>query len=204
MDTSEQEFIAAFLDNSVRALRAFVEGQKGCKAINEFADAITKAIRSGRKLMVAGNGGSAADAQHIAAEFVSRLFFDHAPLPAIALTTDTSVLTAVGNDYGFDKVFERQVLGLGVAGDVFLGISTSGKSRNVLNALGAARSKGIIALGFTGSSLGQMANHCDHLLCAPSDQTAIIQQIHIVAAHIICGLVESRIFGLKSLVQITK
>jgi D-sedoheptulose 7-phosphate isomerase len=204
MDTSEQELIAVFLEDSLQALRAFVEGEAGHKAIIEFADAITDAIGAGRKVMIAGNGGSAADAQHIAAEFVSRLFFDHAPLPAIALTTDTSVLTAVGNDYGFERIFERQILGLGVAGDVFLGISTSGKSPNVLRALDAARSKGIVTLGFTGRSPGAMAGVCDLLLCAPSDQTAIIQQIHIVAAHLICGLVENRIFGAKALAQTAK
>jgi D-sedoheptulose 7-phosphate isomerase len=204
MDISEQAFITAFLDDSARALHAFVKGEAGHTAIIEFADSITAAISAERKLMIAGNGGSAADAQHIAAEFVSRLFFDHAPLPAIALTTDTSVLTAVGNDYGFEKVFERQVLGLGVAGDVFLGISTSGKSPNVLRALDAARSKSIVTLGFTGRYPGAMAEVCDFLLCAPSDQTAIIQQIHIVAAHLICGLAESRIFGPKALAQTAK
>jgi D-sedoheptulose 7-phosphate isomerase len=204
MDTSEQELIAEFLDDSVRALHALVEGEAGHEAIIAFADAITDAIGAGRKLMIAGNGGSAADAQHIAAEFVSRLFFDHAPLPAIALTTDTSVLTAVGNDYGFEKIFERQILGLGVPGDVFLGISTSGKSPNVLRALDAARSKGIVTMGFTGRYPGAMAGVCDLLLCAPSDQTAIIQQIHIVAAHLICGLAENRIFGPKALAHTAK
>jgi D-sedoheptulose 7-phosphate isomerase len=144
---------------------------------------------------LAGNGGSAADAQHIAGEFISRLFFDHAPLPAIALTTDTSVLTAIGNDYGYEKVFERQVLGLGQPGDVFLGISTSGKSVNILRAFAAAKEKGLITLGFTGAAGGPMDNVCDHVLRAPATETALIQQIHIVAAHIICGLVEKRIFS---------
>jgi D-sedoheptulose 7-phosphate isomerase len=111
------------------------------------------------------------------------------------------VLTAIGNDYGFDKIFERQILGLGAVGDVFLGISTSGKSANVLSALDAARSKGIVTLGFTGNAVGPMADLCDHLLCAPSEQTAIIQQIHIVAAHLICGLVENRMFGPKAVVR---
>jgi len=160
-----------------------------------FADVITTALTTGKKLMIAGNGGSAGDSQHIAGEFLSRLFFDHAPLPAIALTTDTSVLTAVGNDYGYEHVFERQVLGLGQPGDVFLGISTSGTSKNVVRALEAARSKGIITLGFTGENPGPMGTLCNHVLCAPSRKTSVIQQIHIVAAHIVCGLVEKRIFG---------
>jgi len=145
--------------------------------------------------MIAGNGGSAADAQHIAGELISRFSFDRAPLTAIALTTASSVLTAVANDYGYERVFERQVPGLGVAGDVFLGISTLGKSPSVLRALQAARSKGIVTLGFTGSVAGSMAGLCDHLLCAPSAKTAMIQQIHIVAAHLVCGLVEQRIFS---------
>jgi D-sedoheptulose 7-phosphate isomerase len=201
MDMSEQNFITAYLQESARALQAFMEDDGERQTIVAFADAITAAIAAGRKLMLAGNGGSAGDAQHIAGEFISRLFFDHAPLPAIALTTDTSVLTAVGNDYGYEKVFERQVLGLGVAGDVFLGISTSGKSPNVLRALEAARSRGIVTLGFTGATDGPMTHLCDQLLRAPSAKTAIIQQIHIVAAHLVCGLVEDRIFGPRTRVQ---
>jgi D-sedoheptulose 7-phosphate isomerase len=145
--------------------------------------------------MIARNGGSAADAQHIVGEFISRFSFDRAPLAAIALTTDSSVFTAVGNDYGYEEEFERQVLGLGVAGDVFLGISTSGKSPSVLRALQAARSKEIVTLGFTGSVANSMAGLCDHLLCAPSTKTAILQQIHIVAAHLMCGIVEQRLFS---------
>jgi D-sedoheptulose 7-phosphate isomerase len=192
---SEQRFIAEYLDESAQALQALVQNEALHQTILEFADTITEALNAGRKLMVAGNGGSAGDAQHIAGEFISRLFFDRAPLPAIALTTDTSVLTAVGNDYGYERVFERQVLGLGAPGDVFLGISTSGKSPNILCALQAARSKRVITLGFTGAFPGPMANLCDHILCAPSPKTAIIQQIHIVAAHLVCGLVEKRIFG---------
>ena len=194
MDLSEQRFLTEYLGESVHALDSFAKSGAGLQPIFSFANAICLALQAGRKLMVAGNGGSAADAQHIAGELVSRLFFDRAPLPAIALTTDSSVLTAIGNDYGYDRVFERQLLGLGVEGDVFLGISTSGTSPNVLRAFEAARSRGILTLGFTGASGGQMAGLCDHLLCAPSNNTAIIQQIHIVAAHLICGLVESRIF----------
>lgn len=164
-------------------------------SIHAIADTITVAFRAGRKLLIAGNGGSAADAQHIAGEFLSRLFFDRSPLPAIALTTDTSVITAVGNDYGYEKVFERQILGLGQRGDVFLGISTSGRSPNILRALEAARSRGLVTLGLTGSSAGPMGPLCDLVFCAPSPKTSIIQQIHIVAAHMVCGLVEQRIFA---------
>ena len=145
--------------------------------------------------MLAGNGGSAADAQHIAAEFLSRYTMDRKPLPAIALTTDTSVLTAVGNDYGFERVFERQVRGLGYEGDVFVAISTSGQSPNILAALKAARELGIVTVGFTGSRTSPMVTLCDHALIALSEETPIIQQIHLVAAHAICGLVEQELFG---------
>jgi D-sedoheptulose 7-phosphate isomerase len=161
----------------------------------EIAHTLTRVFGNGGKLLLAGNGGSAADAQHIAAEFLSRFKFDRAPLPAIALTTDTSVLTAVGNDYGFDQIFERQVKGLGRHGDVFLGISTSGQSSNVLAALGAARELGITTVGFTGSAASRMRGHCDLLLAAPSDVTALIQQVHLAAAHAICEYVEQALFA---------
>jgi len=162
--------------------------------IHEIAEAITAAFRGGHKLLIAGNGGSAADAQHIAGEFLSRLNFDRNPLPAIALTTDSSVLTAIGNDYGFDRTFERQVRGLGQPGDVFIAISTSGRSANVIAALKAAREIGLTTIGFTGSGARPMAPLCDHCLAAPAEETPLIQQIHIVAAHAICGLVERSLF----------
>jgi D-sedoheptulose 7-phosphate isomerase len=146
-------------------------------------------------VLLAGNGGSAADAQHIAAEFLSRFKLDRSPLPAIAITTDSSVLTAIGNDYGFTHVFERQVRGLGRAGDVFIGISTSGRSENVLAALRAARELRLTTVGFTGSNGGEMRTLCDFICAAPSDDTALIQQIHLVAAHVICLLVEQDLFG---------
>lgn len=195
MDAS---FIGHYLDESLHALEELVASDMAKCTILSFVDVITDALEAERKLLVAGNGGSAGDAQHIAGEFLSRLFFDRSPLPALALTTDTSVLTAIGNDYGYEKVFERQVLGLGQPGDVFLGISTSGNSSNVLCALGAARSKGLVTLGLTGASPGPMAPLCDHVFCAPSSKTSVIQQIHIVVAHLVCGLVEQRIFGSKT------
>jgi D-sedoheptulose 7-phosphate isomerase len=144
--------------------------------------------------MLAGNGGSAADAQHIAGEFVSRLNFDRGPLSAIALTTDTSVMTATGNDYGYDYIFERQVLALGRAGDVFIGISTSGKSPNVLRAMAVARSLGLSVVGFGGQDGGDMAAFCDLLLQVPSFSTPLIQQIHITAAHAVCATVEKAMY----------
>jgi D-sedoheptulose 7-phosphate isomerase len=166
------------------------------KTMLVIADCITASLRNGGKILLAGNGGSAADAQHIAGEFLSRLRFDRNPLPAIALTTDTSVLTAVGNDYGYDLVFERQIRGLGRQGDVFIGISTSGRSPNVLTALAAARKLGVTTVGFTGTAAGASAMRelCDLVLAAPTDDTPMIQQIHITAAHAICELVERDLF----------
>jgi D-sedoheptulose 7-phosphate isomerase len=163
--------------------------------IHEIADTIIAAFRGGNKLLIAGNGGSAADAQHIAGEFLSRLNFDRNPLPAIALTTDSSVLTAIGNDYGFERTFERQVRGLGNPGDVFIAISTSGRSANVIAALKAARESGLTTIGFTGRGGDRLIEPlCEHCLAAPAGETALLQQIHIVAAHAICGLVESSLF----------
>jgi D-sedoheptulose 7-phosphate isomerase len=160
-----------------------------------IAVGIAQSLGSGGKILLAGNGGSAADAQHIAAEMLSRFKFDRDPLPAIALTTDTSVLTAIGNDYGYEHVFERQVRGLGRKGDIFIGISTSGRSPNVLAAFKAARAIGMINVGFTGSvgAIG-MQPLCDVVLAAPVDETALIQQVHITAAHAICDLVERNLF----------
>lgn len=167
------------------------------ETVAEIARRIAAAFRAGNKLLVAGNGGSAADAQHIAAEFLSRFRFDRAPLPAIALTTDTSILTAVGNDYGFEQVFARQVRGLGRAGDVLLAISTSGRSPNVLLALEAARACGLTRIGFTGRRGEPLRQACDLCLVAPSDETALIQQVHLMAAHAVCGLVEEDLFGAR-------
>src|ERR1035437_129304 len=194
MPTTEQDFIAGHLAESVGALTAFQTGEHFHRTMAAMADAIVASLHAGGKLLVAGNGGSAADAQHIAGEFISRLMYDRAPLAAVALTTDTSVITATGNDYGYELIFERQVLGLGQKGDVFLGISTSGKSPNVLRAFDAAKSRGLISLGFSGANRGAMREKTDLLLEAPSAKAAVIQQIHIVAAHIVCALVERAMF----------
>lgn len=189
------EFITAHFRNSCKTLERAAADRGLATAILAISDTITRAMRAGGKLLVVGNGGSAGDAQHIAGEFLSRLNFDRNPLPAIALTTDTSVLTAIGNDYGFDKVFERQVRALGKPGDILLAISTSGRSPNVLAALGAAREIGVTTIGFTGAGDRAMGPLCDHCLAAPSTETPLVQQIHIVAAHAICGLVERELFG---------
>ena len=156
----------------------------------KIADVIVSALRAGNKLLLAGNGGSAADAQHIAAEIVGRYKQDRPAYAAIALTTDTSALTAIGNDYGFEQIFARQVEGLGRRGDVLLVISTSGRSPNILAALKAARQQGLVTIGFTGAKGTGMAASCDHLLVAPSDDTPVIQQIYLTLAHGICDVIE--------------
>jgi D-sedoheptulose 7-phosphate isomerase len=191
---NDAEYVANYLNESVAALTAFAADAAAREVLARMAEVTVAAMRGGKKLLIAGNGGSAADAQHIAGEFIGRLMFDHAPLPALALTTDTSTLTATANDYGYEQVFERQVRGLGQAGDVFLGISTSGNSPNVLRALAAARERGLTALGFTGEGGGRMAALCDLILMAPSKWTPVIQQVHITAAHIYCALVERAMF----------
>ncbi len=193
---SDHEIAAAHLRRSLDGLGRAVADAEFNAAVLAIAQAIEQSLRGGGKLMLAGNGGSAADAQHIAGEFLSRLRFDRHPLPAIALTTDSSVLTAVGNDYGYDQVFERQLRGLGRKGDVFIAISTSGKSPNVLAALAAARELGITTVGFTGNSPGAaaMLALCHLVLAAPSDDTPLIQQVHITAAHAICEIVERNLF----------
>jgi D-sedoheptulose 7-phosphate isomerase len=175
-------------------LQAAIDDPAFAAAIHDIVEVIAAALDDGRKLLLAGNGGSAADAQHLAGEMLSRLYYDRAPAAAIALTTDTSVLTAIGNDYGYDRLFERQIFGLGCAGDVFIAISTSGRSANILRAIEAARQKRIVTVGFTGRTGGEISSRCDFCLHAPSDSTPLIQQIHITAGHIICGLVEERLF----------
>jgi D-sedoheptulose 7-phosphate isomerase len=190
----DDDSVALHFRRSARVMQSAADDAALHATIEKIAAAVEQALRGGKKLLLAGNGGSAADAQHIAAEFVSRFKFNRDPLPAIALTTDTSILTAIGNDYGFEHVFARQLRGLGQRGDVFVAISTSGRSPNILAALRTARELGIAAVGFTGSHDSPMRSLCDVCLAAPTEETALIQQIHIVAAHAICGLVEARLF----------
>ena len=162
--------------------------------IASVAAACVAALQNGSKILFAGNGGSAADAQHLAGELVSRFAYDRPGLPAFALTTDTSVLTAIGNDYGYERVFARQVEAVSRAGDVFFGISTSGRSPNVLNALDAARARGLVTVGMTGRASGQMPGRCDYLLRVPSDVTPRIQEGHIAIGHAICQIIEGQMF----------
>ncbi len=156
---------------------------------------VIKAYRNGNKTLLAGNGGSAADAQHIAGEFVSRFYFDRPGIASIALTTDTSILTAIGNDYGYENLFARQVQAQGVKGDVFIGISTSGNSKNILKALDLCRQKGITSIGLSGASGGAMNELCDYCIKVPSTCTPRIQEAHILIGHIICAIFEEELFG---------
>ncbi len=186
--------ILGYLAQSRDIVELSIKSEPFLASVAAITDAIELSLRNGGKLLTCGNGGSAGDAQHIAGEFVSRLNYDRAPAASIALTTDTSVITAIGNDYGYEHVFERQVLALGRPGDVLMAISTSGRSPSILKAMQAARERGMVVVGFTGKTGGSMPPLGDLMLHVPSDATPLIQQIHITAAHIICGLVEERLF----------
>ncbi len=180
--------------DTARNLDAMASNDELIGQIASVAAACVASLESGHKLLFAGNGGSAADAQHLAAELVSRFAYDRPGLPAFALTTDSSVLTAIGNDYGYERLFARQIEAVGVARDVFFAISTSGRSPNVLNALDVARARGLVTVGMTGRAGGQMPSRCDYLLRVPSDVTPRIQEGHIAMGHAICQIIEARLF----------
>lgn len=188
------EYIRGQLAETYRTIGLLQEDHSLQSALAASAQAVVSCLRAGGKVLFAGNGGSAADAQHMAGEFVSRFMFDRPGLAAIALTTDTSILTAIGNDYGYDMLFERQVQALGRKGDVLIVYSTSGRSANVLKALAAARRQGLFCIGFTGNRGGPMHELCDRVLPVPSDSTPKIQEGHLVMGHILCGLVERAMF----------
>jgi D-sedoheptulose 7-phosphate isomerase len=193
-----QDRIAAHFNNSLAAMSAAASDAALLAASRAIAAAAIAALRDGRKILIAGNGGSAADAQHIAAEIIGRYKRERPAWPAVALTTDTSALTAIANDYGFERVFARQVEGLGQHGDVFIGITTSGRSPNILAALKLARDRGLVTVGMTGTSGASMGALCDHLLIAPGSETAVIQQIHLMAAHAICDEIEAALGDAKA------
>ena len=193
-DTRSDE-LQAYFRRSQEAVEKALTDPAFMASVLSAAEKIAASLKNGGKVLFAGNGGSAADAQHIAAEFVGRFIDDRAPLAAIALTTDTSALTAIGNDYGFEQVFARQVSALARPGDVLVGISTSGKSPNILAALKAARDTKLVTVGFTRNGPTTMQALCDVVVGAPSDETALIQQLHITVGHAICHLVERELFG---------
>ena len=190
--SDSKTLIEQFVAESVRVKLEFFQTQ--AVLIAETAAKMTEALRQGRKVLLFGNGGSAADAQHIAAEFVGRFIPDRIALPAISLATDTSALTALGNDYGYNTVFSRQIQALGNSGDIAIGISTSGNSPNVLEAVDAARTKGLFTIGFTGQDGGKMNGRMDVLFKVPSRMTPRIQETHITLGHVLCELIDRALF----------
>jgi D-sedoheptulose 7-phosphate isomerase len=191
----KNDAVLGHMQESICVLQEFLNN-KGLHAdLKVVCDLCVSVYRNEKKILVAGNGGSAADAQHFAGELVSRFYFDRPPLSAIALTTDTSILTAIGNDYGYKEIFARQILANGCAGDLFIAISTSGNSENILEAINACRKKDMFIVGLTGASGGMMRDLCDHCLCVPSSSTPRIQECHLVLEHTICAYVEQQIFG---------
>jgi D-sedoheptulose 7-phosphate isomerase len=194
--TAVKESVAAFIDGEIAKSRAGIEAlgtESYSTLLSDIAASVVGALRAGRKIMFCGNGGSAADAQHLAAELVGRQNYDRAPAAGMALTVDTSALTAIGNDYGYDQVFVRQVQALGQAGDVLIGISTSGRSASVVKALEAAKAKGVVTIAFTGLDPRDMAI-ADYRLNVPATETAKIQELHITCGHIIFALAERILF----------
>jgi D-sedoheptulose 7-phosphate isomerase len=186
--------VSRLIEASIAVKQNLLQNAALVATVAEVSRVIVSALRQGGKILAFGNGGSAADAQHIVAEFVGRFAFDRPPLPALALSVNTSCVTAIGNDYGFDLVFSRQIEALGRKGDVAIGISTSGNSANVLGGMLASRKLGLHTIALTGCTGGQLKGTVDHCLCAPSNETPRIQECHILMGHIICELVEQTIF----------
>ncbi|MBE0515510.1 D-sedoheptulose 7-phosphate isomerase [Sulfurimonas sp.] len=190
-----KNYIKDQIKKSYETKQAIYQNEELLNKIVEVCRLCVELYRGKNKTILAGNGGSAADAQHIAAELVGRYGFDRPSIPSLALTTDTSNLTAIGNDYGYDKVFSRQLEGMGQTGDIFFGISTSGNSQNIINAFEVAKQKGIKTVALVGRDGGEMAKIADIALIVPSDSTPRIQESHILIGHIICDIIEKEIFG---------
>ncbi len=190
-----KEYIKNQIKKSYETKQAIYENDALLDVIERVARACVELYRGSNKTILAGNGGSAADAQHIAAELVGRYGFDRPSIPSLALTTDTSNLTAIGNDYGYDKVFSRQLEGMGQKGDIFIGISTSGNSLNIINAFKSAKEKGITTVALVGRDGGEMAKLADMAIIVPSNSTPRIQESHILIGHILCDIIEKEIFA---------
>lgn len=188
------DYIEANIQEAIVLKQAILKNRQLLETVHKVAERCLEALQQGNKILFAGNGGSAGDAQHLAAELVGRYKLDRPGLPAIALTTDTSMLTAIGNDYGYEQVFARQLEANGRAGDVFFGITTSGNSKNVLLAIEKAKEKNIVTVGLAGSG-GAIQNSCDYCIGVPSNDTARIQECHIMIGQIICGYIETTLFG---------
>ena len=188
------EKIKSIINSSISVKQGILDNEELLKTIEKIVVEITLAFRAGNRIYFCGNGGSAADAQHLAAEFSGRFYKDRVALPAEALHCNTSYLTAVANDYGYEHVYARLIEGIGLPGDVLIGLSTSGNSINIIEAFKKAKRKGMITIGFTGESGGKMKEDCDFLINVPSRDTPRIQESHIMTGHIICELVESQYF----------
>ena len=190
-----KNYIMSQLSQAAEIINKMNENELISSTIEQVASACVLCLKNGGKILLAGNGGSAADAQHIAGEFVSRFAFDRPGLPAIALTTDSSIMTAIGNDYGYENLFSRQLQAIGNPGDIFIAYSTSGNSKNILAALKEAKARGLISIGFTGDCNGQINSLCDYLFSVPSKSTPRIQEGHLIIGHTLCGIIEESIFG---------
>lgn len=190
-----KDYIVEQISEAQNIISLMLESQGLLSELEKAAISCIKSLQSGKKILLAGNGGSAADAQHIAGELVSRFEFDRPGLPAIALTTDTSIITSIGNDYGYEQLFARQVQAHGNEGDVFIAYSTSGKSQNILQALKQAKNSGLVCIGLTGEDGSSMSEYCDYLLQIPSASTPKIQEGHLILGHILCGIIEKEIFS---------
>lgn len=190
-----KNYIKEQIKESYELKKNIYENDNLLKEIQNLSQLCIKIYRNGNKTILAGNGGSAADAQHIAAELVGRYGFDRDSLPSLAITTDTSNLTAIGNDYGFDKIYSRQLDGIGQSGDIFIGISTSGNSQNLINAFKIAKKKNIVSVALVGKDGGEMAKLADIVLIIPSNSTPRIQESHILIGHILCDIIEKEIFS---------
>ncbi len=190
-----KNYIIKQIADSAATKQAILDNDTLLNTIVTVAQECVAVYRRGKKTMLAGNGGSAADAQHIAAELVGRYGFDRPSIPSLALTTDSSNLTAIGNDYGYDKVFSRQLEGMAQEGDLFIGISTSGNSQNILNAFESAKDRGVITVALVGRDGGKMAQMADFAIIIPSNATPRIQESHILIGHILCDIIEKELFG---------
>jgi D-sedoheptulose 7-phosphate isomerase len=190
-----KNYILNQIADSAATKQSILENESLINLLVEVAKVCVDVYKNGKKILIAGNGGSAADAQHFAAELVGRYGFDRPSLPSLALTTDTSALTAIGNDYGYEYIFSRQLEGLGVEGDLFIGISTSGNSQNVINAFSSAKERGITTVALVGRDGGKMAHMADYAIIIPSDKTPRIQESHLLVEHLICDIIEKEIFG---------
>ena len=189
------EYIKGQVAASAATKQKILDDSAFLEKIAEVIKVSVQVYKNKKKILIAGNGGSAADAQHFAAELVGRYGFDRPSLPALALTTDTSNLTAIGNDYGYEFVFSRQLEGMAQEGDLFIGISTSGNSKNILNAFKSAKEKGVLTVALTGRDGGKMADAADYTLIVPSDATPRIQESHLLIEHMICDAIEKEMFG---------